>query len=157
MIGKLAHVRGHCDVVIASLVITAVSVACAVVLTACATRLPDGAVDFSLMRVAAEIAAVIAFIISFLVVDAIRRILKGKRSVERLAMTDDLTGLANRRAFLVAAERAIAGLNGTNFGGRTLNVNEARPKADRGGGGGHGGGGGGFSRGGPRQRREPRW
>jgi diguanylate cyclase (GGDEF)-like protein len=108
MIGKLAHVRGHCDVVIASLVITAVSVACAVVLTACATRLPDGAVDFSLMRVAAEIAAVIAFIISFLVVDAIRRILKGKRSVERLAMTDDLTGLANRRAFLVAAERAIA-------------------------------------------------
>jgi RNA recognition motif-containing protein len=56
-----------------------------------------------------------------------------------------------------AAERAIAGLNGTNFGGRTLNVNEARPKADRGGGGGHGGGGGGFSRGGPRQRREPRW
>ena len=108
MIGKLAHVRGHCDVVIASLVITAVSVACAVVLTACATRLPDGALDFSLMRVAAEIAAVIAFIISFLVVDAIRRILKGKRSVERLAMTDDLTGLANRRAFLVAAERAIA-------------------------------------------------
>jgi len=108
MIGKLAHVRSRRDVVIASLAITGVSVACAVVLTACATRLPDGALDFSLLRVAAEIAAVIAFVISFLVVDAIRRILKGKRSVERLAMTDDLTGLANRRAFLAAAEQAIA-------------------------------------------------
>ena len=108
MIGRLAHVRSRRDVVIASLAITGVSVACAVVLTACATRLPDGALDFSLMRVAAEIAAVIAFIISFLEVDAIRRILKGKRSVERLAMTDDLTGLANRRAFLAAAEQAIA-------------------------------------------------
>ncbi|MGA2493088.1 MAG: GGDEF domain-containing protein [Roseiarcus sp.] len=108
MIGKLAHVRSRRDVVIASLAITGVSVACAVVLTACATRLPDGALDFSLLRVAAEIAAVIAFIISFLVVDTIRRILKAKRSIERLAMTDDLTGLANRRAFLAAAERAIA-------------------------------------------------
>ena len=108
MIGKLAHVRSHRDVLIASLAITGVSVACAVVLTACATRLPNGALDFSLMRVAAEIAAFIAFVISFLVVDAIRRILKGKRSIERLAMTDDLTGLANRRAFLAAAERAIA-------------------------------------------------
>ena len=93
---------------IASLAITAVSVACAVALTACATRLPDGALDFTLMRVAAEIAAVIAFAMSFLVVDAIRCILKGKRSVERLAMTDDLTGLPNRRAFLLAAERAVA-------------------------------------------------
>ena len=108
MIGRLAHVRSRRDVLTASLAITGVSVACAVVLTACATRLPDGALDLSLMRVAAEIAAVIAFVISFLVVDAIRRILKGKRSIERLAMTDDLTGLANRRAFLAAAERAIA-------------------------------------------------
>ena len=29
------------------------------------------------------------------------------------------------------AERASAALNGTNFGGRQLNVNEARPKAQR--------------------------
>src|SRR5208337_3468662 len=36
------------------------------------------------------------------------RILKGKRSIERLAMTDDLTGLSNRRALLAAAERVIA-------------------------------------------------
>jgi RNA recognition motif-containing protein len=42
------------------------------------------------------------------------------------------------------ADRAIAGLNGTNLGGRALNVNEARAKEDRGGGGG-------------RERRSPRW
>ena len=112
MIGKLAHVRSRRDVLIASLVITGVSVACAVVLTACVTRSAKSAVDFSALRNAAEIAAVIAFVISFLVVDAIRRILKGKRSIERLAMTDDLTGLSNRRALLAAAERAIARIDG---------------------------------------------
>ncbi|MGB9593091.1 MAG: RNA recognition motif domain-containing protein [Anaerolineae bacterium] len=53
------------------------------------------------------------------------------------------------------AQAAIAGLNGKELGGRTLNVNEARPREDRGGrgggsrGGGYGGrGGGGGSRGG---------
>jgi len=54
------------------------------------------------------------------------------------------------------ADRAINALNGFNFGGRALNVNEARPKGDGGGGGGRGGnfrGGGG----GPSRRREPRW
>ena len=112
MIGKLAHVRSRRDVLIASLVITGVSVACAVLLTACVTRSAKSAVDFGALRNAAEIAAVIAFAISFLVVDAIRRILKGKRSIERLAMTDDLTGLSNRRALLAAAERAIARIDG---------------------------------------------
>src|ERR1019366_1702695 len=90
------------------LIITGVSVAGAVVLTACATRSPEGAVDFTALRNAAEIAAVIAFVISYPVIDAIRHILKGKRSIERLAMTDDLTGLSNRRALLAAAEQAIA-------------------------------------------------
>ena len=42
-----------------------------------------------------------------------------------------------------AADAAIAGLNGKDFGGRTLTVNEARPKTERSGGGGFGGGGGG--------------
>ena len=43
------------------------------------------------------------------------------------------------------ADAAIAGLNGTNLGGRDLTVNEARPRPERGGGGGgfRGGGGGG--------------
>ena len=30
-----------------------------------------------------------------------------------------------------AADKAIAALNGTMVGGRALNINEARPKADR--------------------------
>jgi diguanylate cyclase (GGDEF)-like protein len=112
MIGKLAHVRSRRDVLIASLAITGVSVGCAVVLTACVTRSSEGAADLTALRNAAGIAAVIAFVISLLVVDAIRRILKGKRSIERLAMTDDLTGLANRRALLAATEQAIAHIDG---------------------------------------------
>jgi RNA recognition motif-containing protein len=44
-------------------------------------------------------------------------------------------------------EKAITALNGSQFGGRTINVNEARPKSDRGGGGGGFGGGGGGGRG----------
>ncbi len=38
------------------------------------------------------------------------------------------------------ATAAIEGMNGKEFGGRTLNVNEARPRPDRGGRGGGGGG-----------------
>lgn len=49
-------------------------------------------------------------------------------------------------------DAAIAKLDGFTLGGRTLRVNEARPKEDRpregGGGGGYGGGGGGRSGGG---------
>jgi hypothetical protein len=37
------------------------------------------------------------------------------------------------------ADRAIAELNGRELDGRALNVNEARPKAERGNGGGFGG------------------
>jgi RNA recognition motif-containing protein len=39
-----------------------------------------------------------------------------------------------------AAKRAIEALNGYDFMGKTLSVNEARPKTDNGGGGGYGGG-----------------
>jgi RNA recognition motif-containing protein len=73
------------------------------------------------------------------------------------------------------ATSAIEQFNGKEVGGRSLKVNEARPKEDRGGGGGRGfggnrggggygggggnrGGGGGFGRGGSQGRRsEPRW
>ena len=52
------------------------------------------------------------------------------------------------------AEKAIAGLNGSELSGRVLTVNESRPREDRGGGEGGGGfgggGGGGGGRGGPR-------
>ena len=48
------------------------------------------------------------------------------------------------------AQAAIANLNGTEMGGRTLNVNEARPRSEggSGGGGGRGGDRGGERRGG---------
>jgi RNA recognition motif-containing protein len=39
------------------------------------------------------------------------------------------------------AQTAIAALNGQQIGGRALNVNEARPREERGGGGGRSGGG----------------
>jgi len=46
------------------------------------------------------------------------------------------------------AQAAIAALHGAEFGGRTLTVNEARPKPEGGGGGGGRGGYGGGGRGG---------
>ena len=46
------------------------------------------------------------------------------------------------------ARAAIAALNGQQVEGRSLTVNEARPKENRGGGGGYGGGGGRSSGGG---------
>jgi len=42
-----------------------------------------------------------------------------------------------------AAKKAIDAIHGQEFDGRTLNVNEAKPRESRGGGGGYGGGGGG--------------
>jgi RNA recognition motif-containing protein len=59
------------------------------------------------------------------------------------------------------AAAAIEQFNGKEFGGRNLTVNEAKPRADRGGGGrgGYGGGGdrGGYGGGGGGNEREPRW
>jgi len=100
--------------------------------------------------------------------DSIRSLFETHGAVERVSlMTDRDTGRSRGFAFVEMtdadeADRAIAALNGSNFGGRALNVNEARPKPSGGGGGrGPGGGGGGGFRGrdagGPRQRREPRW
>ena len=48
------------------------------------------------------------------------------------------------------ATKAIAALNGKDFGGRALNVNEARPRESTGGSRGFGGGGGGGGGGGSR-------
>jgi RNA recognition motif-containing protein len=52
------------------------------------------------------------------------------------------------------AQKAIDDLNGTEVGGRTLTVSEARPKVARGSGP---GGGGGFGGGQSRRPREARW
>lgn len=46
------------------------------------------------------------------------------------------------------AEKAIAEMNGKDFNGRAINVNEAKPKVERGGRGGGGSRGGGGRRGG---------
>ncbi|MCW3054310.1 MAG: rbpB [Chthonomonadales bacterium] len=67
-------------------------------------------------------------------------------------ITDKYTGQAKGFGFVEMgtneeAQSAINTLNGTLMGGRTLTVNEAKPREDRprsgGGGGGYGGGGGG--------------
>jgi cold-inducible RNA-binding protein len=62
---------------------------------------------------------------------------------------DRFTGQSRGFAFVEVtndedADRAINSLNGQNFGGRNLVVNEARPQAERGSGGGGGRGGGGY-------------
>ena len=48
------------------------------------------------------------------------------------------------------AQAAIEGLNGRDYGGRNLTVNEAKPREPRSGGGGYGGGRGGYGGGGGR-------
>lgn len=89
-------------------------------------------------------------------------------NVESVAVvTDRQTGRSRGFGFVEMsdrgeAEKAIEALNGKEFSGRTLNVNEARPKADNGGfRGGRGSGGRGGRqddyRGHARQPREPRW
>jgi RNA recognition motif-containing protein len=51
------------------------------------------------------------------------------------------------------ADEAVAAMNGAEFEGRRLTVNEAKPREERprGGGGGYGGGGGGYGGGGGRR------
>src|SRR6476620_6423440 len=78
-------------------------------------------------------------------------------------MRDMATGRARGFAFVEMAtdedaQKAISMLNDHDLGGRTLTVNEARPKPQgtRGGGGGYGGGGYGGG-GGNGRRSEPRW
>ena len=85
--------------------------------------------------------------------DELRQIFEGYGQVDRVSiLTDRDTGRSRGFGFVEMAsdedgEKAISALNGSQFGGRTINVNEARPKSDRGGGGGGFGGGGGGGRG----------
>jgi cold-inducible RNA-binding protein len=92
--------------------------------------------------------------------DAVRSVFEQYGTVDRVNLvTDRDTGQARGFAFVemansAEADRAIAELNGTELNGRALNVNEARPKTERGSGGGGfrsrgnsgGGGGGGRNR-----------
>ena len=106
--------------------------------------------------------------------------------VDRVQIVKDRdTGQSRGFAFVemsnnAEADKAMTALNGADMGGRTLTVNEARPREPRQGGGGFGGGGGnrsggggggfggggggrpggggsGGGGGGGNRRREPRW
>lgn len=88
---------------------------------------------------------------------AIRSMFEAHGSVDRVSIvTDRDTGQARGFGFVemgnaAEADRAIAALNGADLDGRALNVNEARPKTERGsGGGGYRGNGGG-------SRQNNRW
>lgn len=75
--------------------------------------------------------------------------------VQEVAIVNDRdTGRPRGFAFVTmddeGAKQSIEALNGNEFEGRTLNINEARPRENRGGGGGYGGGGGGNRGGGNR-------
>jgi RNA recognition motif-containing protein len=100
----------------------------------------------------------------------LRKLFEVHGAVEKVTLvTDRDTGRSRGFAFVEMtnaneADKATAALNGTDLGGRTLTINEARPKSERprgGGGGRRFGGGGGRGRddyrGHPRQPREPRW
>jgi len=105
--------------------------------------------------------------------EELRNLFQPHGEVEKVSIvTDRETGRARGFGFVEMAnageaEKAIAALNGTDLGGRTLTINEAKPKTDRPRGGGPGGGGRRFGGGGgrgrddyrgqARQPREPRW
>src|SRR5689334_17446755 len=76
----------------------------------------------------------------------VRSLFEAYGTVDRVSIvTDRETGQPRGFGFVempndAEGEKAIAGVNGQQFGGRTLNVNEARPKGSGGGGGGNRGG-----------------
>ncbi len=98
--------------------------------------------------------------------DELRELFGAYGQVDRVSIMNDRdTGRSRGFGFVEMAnaeegEKAIAALNGSQVGGRKLNVNEARPKTERSGGGGGGGGGfrdrGGRGGGGGGGRRD-RW
>src|ERR1700750_375827 len=98
--------------------------------------------------------------------DELREIFSQAGEVENATVVEDRdTGRSRGFGFVEMAAQdgaasAIEQFNGKEFGGRTLTVNEARPRVERGGGGGYGGGGGrgggGGSRGGRPRGRGPR-
>ena len=90
--------------------------------------------------------------------DTVRSMFAAHGTVDRVSIvTDRDSGQPRGFGFVemsvnAEADRAIAELNGRELDGRALNINEARPKEDRGGGGGgyrgrSSGGGGGRQRG----------
>jgi RNA recognition motif-containing protein len=89
---------------------------------------------------------------------SLRSLFEQYGTIDRVSIvTDRDTGQARGFGFVEMAndaegDRAIAELNGRELDGRAINVNEARPKADRGSGGGYRG-----NRGGGASRMNNRW
>lgn len=87
--------------------------------------------------------------------DTVRSLFEAHGPVDRVSiMTDRDTGRSRGFGFVemtngAEAEKAMQALNGKDVGGRSLTVNEARPKVER-------GFGGGFQPKGQR-RSQPRW
>lgn len=77
--------------------------------------------------------------------EQIRDLFAAHGTVDRVnIITDRMTGRPRGFAFVempdsAAAKAAIEALNGADLEGRSLTVNEAKPRAERGGGGGGGG------------------
>ena len=88
--------------------------------------------------------------------ESLEQLFAGIGSVESATVVEDRdTGRSRGFGFVEMASnedgaRAIQELDGSEFEGRTIKVNEAKPRENRGGGGGYGGGGYG---GGGRQNR----
>ncbi|MFN2130487.1 MAG: RNA recognition motif domain-containing protein [Anaerolineae bacterium] len=96
--------------------------------------------------------------------DALRELFEAYGEVEEVSViTDRATGRPRGFAFVEmadteAANAAIAALDGQDVDGRTLRVNEAKPREPRSGGGGRGGGSrGGGGRGGNRGGDRRSW
>ncbi|MCZ6789031.1 MAG: RNA-binding protein [bacterium] len=101
----------------------------------------------------------------------LRQAFEAHGEVQEVSMIQDRdTGRPKGFAFVEMptsgeAQAAITALNGTDLAGRSITVNEAKPRVERssgGGGGGFGGGGGGGGFGGGRSGgggggRSPRW
>ena len=86
--------------------------------------------------------------------DDLQQLFAQAGTVESAAVVEDRdTGRSRGFGFVEMSSKeegnaAIQQFNGKELGGRALNVNEAKPREDRGGGGGRGGFGGGGNRGG---------
>jgi RNA recognition motif-containing protein len=86
--------------------------------------------------------------------DELREAFESYGSVKSATIIKDkITGRSRGFGFVemsdrAEAEAAIAALNGAEFGGRDLTVNEAKPREERSGGGGGNRGGGGYGGGG---------
>jgi cold-inducible RNA-binding protein len=84
--------------------------------------------------------------------DSVRSMFEAYGTVERVSIvTDRDSGQPRGFGFVEMtnnseADNAISALNGRDLDGRTLNINEARPKTER-----SGGGGGGYG------RKQSRW